>query len=59
MELTVDFHEDVKIVIEPNQMTTASLSENKIKFSYCGVRKAIALLREQYAVGTVEIKIVK
>ena len=26
---------------------------------YCGLDKAIALLKEQYAVGTLEIKIVK
>ncbi len=57
-ELTVDFPEDVKIPIEPNQMTTAVLSGNRIKFSYCGVGKAIALLREQYAVGTVEVRII-
>ena len=30
-ELTVDFPEDVKIPIEPNQMTTASLSGSNIK----------------------------
>ena len=31
-ELTVDFPEDVKIPIEPNQMATAALSGNRIKF---------------------------
>ena len=58
-ELTVDFPEDVRIPIEPNQMATAVLSGNRIKFSYCSLDKAIALLREQYAVGNVEIRIVK
>ena len=58
-ELTVDFPEDVKIPIEPNQMATAALSGNRIKFSYCSLDKAIALLKEQYAIGTVEIKIAK
>ncbi|MEM7595234.1 MAG: hypothetical protein AAF383_27685 [Cyanobacteria bacterium P01_A01_bin.83] len=42
-ELTVDFPEDVKIPIEPNHMATAALSENRIKFSYCGLEGAIAL----------------
>ncbi len=58
-ELTVDFPEDVKIPIEPNQMATAVLVGNSIKFSYCSLDRAIALLREQYAVGTVEVRIVQ
>jgi inner membrane protein len=58
-ELTVDFPEDVKIPIEPNQMATASLVGNRIKFSYCDLGRAIALLKEQYAVGTVEVRIVQ
>ena len=58
-ELTVDFPEDVKLPIERNQMATAALSGNRIKFSYCGVGKAITLLKEQYAVGNVEVKLVE
>ncbi len=56
-ELTVDFPEDVKTPIEPNQMAKATLSENRIKFSYCDLGKAIAFLKEQYAVETVEVKV--
>ena len=58
-ELTVDFPEDVKIPIEPNQMVTASVVGSRIKFSYCGLERAIAYLNEQYAVGTLEIKLVQ
>ena len=58
-ELTVDFPEDVRIAIEPNQMATATLSGNRIRFSYCGLGRAIALLNGQYAVGTVEIKVIQ
>ncbi|MDJ0900576.1 MAG: hypothetical protein QNJ55_17375 [Xenococcus sp. MO_188.B8] len=58
-ELTVDFPEDVRIAIEPNQMATAALSGNRIKFDYCGVGRAIAYLKDQYAVGTLEIKVVQ
>ena len=57
-ELTVDFPEDVRIPIEPNQMATAVLSGHRIKFDYCDLDRAIAFLNEQYAVGTVELKIV-
>ncbi len=58
-ELTVDFPELVKIPIEPNQMATAVLSGSRIKFSYCSLDRVIALLREQYALGTVEVRIVQ
>ena len=58
-ELAVDFPEDVLIPIEPNQMATAVLSGSSIKFSYCNLERAIALLKEQYAVGSVEIKVVQ
>ena len=58
-ELTVDFPEDVRIPIEPNQMATAVLSGSRIKFNYCSLDRAIALLKEQYAVGNVEVRIVQ
>ena len=58
-ELAVDFPEDVKIPIEPNQMATATLSGSRIKFSYCDLERAIVLLKEQYAIGTVEVKVVQ
>ncbi|MDJ0596542.1 MAG: metal-dependent hydrolase [Pleurocapsa sp. MO_226.B13] len=58
-ELTVDFPEDVRIPIEPNRVATAVLSGSRIKFSYCSLGRAIALLKEQYAVGTVEVKVVQ
>ena len=40
-------------------MATAVLSGSRIKFSYCSLDKAIALMKEQYAVGTLEVKIVQ
>ena len=58
-ELTVDFPEDVKIPIESKQMVTATLSGNRVKFSYCSLGRAIALLKGQYAVGGVEVRIVQ
>ena len=58
-ELTVDFPEDVKIPITPNQMATTALSGSSIKFDYCSLDRAIALLNGQYAVGNVEVRIVR
>ena len=42
-ELTVDFPEDVKIPVEPNQMATAVLSGSSIKFNYCSLDWAMPL----------------
>ncbi len=58
-DLAVDFPEDVKIPIESKQMVTASLVGSRVKFDYCDLDGAIALLREQYAVGTVEVRILR
>jgi inner membrane protein len=60
-ELTVDFPdfpEDVKIPVEPNQMVTAELVGSSLKLNYCGLGNAIAFLNEQYAIGTIQIKVV-
>lgn len=55
--LTVDFPEDIQIPFTKNSHATASLNGTTLKLSYCPMSKAIALLREQYAVGSIEIKI--
>ena len=57
--LTVDFPEEVKLPILPDQYQTISLSGAAVNLDYCGVEEAIAVLREQYAVGTVTAKIVQ
>ena len=48
---------DVKIPIEPNQMVTAELVGSSLKLNYCGLSRAIVYLKEQYAVGNIEVKI--
>jgi inner membrane protein len=58
-ELAVDFPKDVKIPVEPNQMVTAEVVGSSLKLNYCELGKAITFLNEQYAVGTVEIKVVQ
>jgi inner membrane protein len=57
-ELAVDFPEDVKIPIEPNQMVTAEVVGSSLKFSYCELGRAIAFLNAQYATGAIQIKVV-
>ena len=58
-ELAINFPEDVKIPIEPNQMVTATVVGSSLKLNFCGLERAIAYLNEQYAVGTLEIKVVQ
>jgi inner membrane protein len=58
-ELTIDFPEDVKIPVESNQMVTAEVVGSSLKLNYCELDRAIALLKEQYAVGTVEVRILR
>jgi inner membrane protein len=43
-ELTIDFPEDVKIPIEPNQMLTAEVVGSSLKLNYCDLGRAIARL---------------
>ena len=57
-QLSVDFPEDVRLPIEPKQMQKASLSGNSLKLNYCPIDMAIALLNGQYAIGTIEVKII-
>lgn len=58
-ELGVVFPEDIKLPIEPNQMVTAAISGSSLKLNYYELERAIALLKEQYAVGTIEIKVIQ
>jgi inner membrane protein len=58
-ELAIDFPEDIKIPIEPNQRVTAQVVGSSLKFSYCGLDRAIAFLKDQFAVGTLEVKVVQ
>ncbi|MBW4536175.1 MAG: hypothetical protein KME09_19750 [Pleurocapsa minor HA4230-MV1] len=40
-------------------MVTAKLFESNITFSYCDLGRAIAYLNDQFAVDTLEIKVVQ
>ena len=55
----MDFPEEIKLPILPEQYQTIMLSGATVNFDYCEIERAISLLREQYAVGTVTVKIVK
>jgi inner membrane protein len=56
--VTVDFPEDVKLPILPDQYQTVSLSGATVNLEYCRIENAIAILRDQYAVGTLTAKVI-
>ena len=58
-QLGIDFPEEVNISIKPKQYTTASLSGSTLNFRWQSLDEAILLLREQYAVGTIEVRIIQ
>jgi inner membrane protein len=40
-------------------MVTASVVGSSLKLNYCSLEQAIAFLKDQYAIGAVEVKIVQ
>jgi inner membrane protein len=57
--VVVDFPEEVKLPIQPDQYQTVSLAGATVNLEYSGIEGAIAVLREQYAVGTLTAKIIQ
>lgn len=55
----MDFPEDVKLPTLANGYESISLSGSTVKMDYESIEEAIAILRGQYAVGTLTAKIVQ
>ncbi len=56
--LTIDFPEEVKIKIEPEEYTVIELTGSSIKFSWCPIEEALSYLNDQYGIGTLTAKII-
>ena len=56
--LTIDFPEEVKIKIEPEEYTVIELTGSSLKLSWCPVSEALSYLKDQYAIGTLTAKII-
>ncbi len=56
--LTIDFPEEVKIKIEPEEYTVIELTGSNLKLSWCPVEEALSYLNDQYAIGTLTAKII-
>ncbi|NET08557.1 MAG: metal-dependent hydrolase [Merismopedia sp. SIO2A8] len=57
-QLAVDFPEDIKPAAQANQLMTLSVSGLTVKFNYCPLETAITELSDQYAVGTLTVRII-
>ncbi len=56
--LTIDFPEEVKIKIEPEEYTVIELTGSNLKLSWCPVEEALSYLKDQYGIGTLTAKII-
>ena len=57
--VAVDFPEDVRIPIGPKSYGTVAIAGDVVTFEYHPLDKAVLLLREQYAVGTLQARVVR
>ncbi len=53
-QLTVDFPEDIPV----EQSNVYQLSGSTIKFNYCSLAQVVELVKDQYVIGTLTVKII-
>ena len=56
--VTVDFPEDIRVVFGVDTFEVISLSGSSVKLEYCGIERAIAVLNDQYVIGSLTAKII-
>jgi inner membrane protein len=56
--LQIDLPEDVKLPNNSDQYPSATLTGTTLKLDYLPIEKAIAILKEEYAIGSLSAKIV-
>lgn len=57
--ITVDFPEEILLPLNPRQMQTATLSGDRLQMNYHPAELAVLQLRDQYATGTLQVKIIQ
>ena len=57
--ITVDFPEEISIPIQPDRYATMSLSGETVTLEFHPLDQAVLQLQDQYAVGTLEVRIVR
>ena len=58
-ELTIDFPEEVELPLQPDRFQTASLAGASLKLEFCSLDQALELLKDQYAIGSVTVRLVR
>ncbi len=56
--IEIDFPEDVAIAFSPNELQTLRVSGMSVTLEYCPMEVAIAHLRDQWAIGSIQAKII-
>lgn len=56
--VSVDFPEDITITPEPDQLNTIKVSGSNVTLSYCPIDEAITALNDQWAIGSLNVKII-
>ncbi|MFB6276268.1 MAG: metal-dependent hydrolase [Halothece sp.] len=56
--VSVDFPEDITLSQQPDQLNTIKLSGTNVTLTYCPISEAITVLNDQWAIGSLTIKII-
>lgn len=57
--LAVDFPEEVKVTVSGDSLPTVAVSGSSVQLNYASVEEAIAALKDQYGIGTLQVKIIE
>lgn len=55
--VSIDFPEDITLSQQPNQLNTIKLSGTNVTLTYCPISEAITVLNDQWAIGSLSLKI--
>ena len=56
--LIIDFHEEVKIQLEPKEYKLIELNGGSLNLSSCSIKEALSYLKYEYAVRKLTAKII-
>lgn len=58
-ELQIDLPEDLELPVQTDQFQTATLTGATLTLTYCPLSEALELLRGQYAIGSLSVRVVR
>jgi len=57
-QLSVDFAEEIATELQPDQLEVLAVTGDTVTLNYCPIEKAIAVLKDQWAIGQLNVKII-